>query len=73
VIPASDLRIGVVREIGLAIEREGWSATSKRSGVDRTELHRAFGRHGRGHPTLRTIERVIPHVGLELTAREVAR
>lgn len=70
-IPATDHRTGVVRMIGLAIERIGVCEVARLSGVDRVVLWRAFSKNGRGHPTLTTIERVLPHVGLELAVREV--
>jgi DNA-binding phage protein len=66
VIPGADYRMGVVRDIGLAIEGRGWKRTAQESGVDRCALHRAFGRHGRGHPTMTTINRVLPGLGLRL-------
>jgi DNA-binding phage protein len=71
VIPGTDHRVGIVRAIGQAIDERGWSETSLRSGVERCSLHRAFGAHGRGHPTMTTIERVLPHVGLRLTVERV--
>ena len=65
--------MNVLAGIREAIERIGWSETARLSGVDRTTLHRCFGRNGRGHPALATIERVLPHVGLELTVTEARR
>lgn len=63
----------VIAQIRAGIERLGWSEISRRSGVDRTCLHRVFGKNGRGHPSLTTIERVLPHLGLELQVREIDR
>lgn len=65
--------MSVIPQIREAIEREGWSKTADRSGVDRVTLHRCFGKNGRGHPTLTTVERVLPHVGLELVAVRALR
>jgi DNA-binding phage protein len=67
---APDRRTGVVRDIGLVIERVGWREVARRTGVDRCALHRTFSRNGRGHPTLATLDRVLPHVGLRLTIVE---
>lgn len=68
--------MNVLEQIRDAIERQGWSETARRSGITRTTLHRAFGDTRRKHcvsarPSFTTIERVLPHVGLELAAREV--
>lgn len=60
----------VVSEIRAAIVRMGWSETARRSGVDRTVLHRTFAEKPRKGPSLRTIERVLPALGLELAVRE---
>jgi DNA-binding phage protein len=72
-MPAPDHRTGVISDIGLAIERIGFREASRRSGVERAALHRAFSRNGRGHPTLRTLERVLPHLGLRLAVVELER
>ena len=49
----------------------GWSATAREAGVDRANLHRAL-RHGSERPiSLTTLLKVLPVVGLELTAKEI--
>jgi len=58
--------VTVLSDIRAAITAMGWSETARRSGVDRVTLHRVFGENGRGHPTLETIERVLPTLGLNL-------
>jgi DNA-binding phage protein len=70
--------VNVVGEIRTAIERQGWSETARRSGISRVTLHRAFGDTRRkaavnAGPSLATIERVLPSIGLELAVREVVR
>ena len=69
----TDRRTGIVRDIGLAIERQGWKKTAELSGVDRTSLHRSFGRNWRHRPSLETIEQVLPHLGLQLAIRQVVQ
>ncbi len=59
--------MSILPAIREAIERVGWSRTAELSGVRRETLHRAFGENGRGHPTLTTIEKVLPVIGLELS------
>lgn len=59
--------------IRAGIERAGWSETARRSGIDRTTLHRNFPKCGSGNPKLETIVAVLPHVGLELTLSESAQ
>lgn len=61
----------VIAAIRAAIERIGWSETARRSGVERTHLHRSFGENGREWPSLSTIERVLPHLGLRLRVERV--
>ncbi len=63
----------VVEQIRAGIERLGWSETARRCGVDRTQLHRAFGHNPRKGTSLRTIERVLPALGLELTVKELGQ
>jgi DNA-binding phage protein len=63
--------VNVVEQIRAAIERIGWSETARRSGVNRVTLHRCFGKNGREHPTMTTIERVLPHIGLRIAVEEV--
>lgn len=57
---------GIIPEIRAGIERVGWTETARRSGLERTQLHRAFGKNGRQCPSLATVERLLPHVGLRL-------
>lgn len=64
--------MNVLAKIRAGIERVGWSETARRSGVARSHLHRAFGANGRGGPSLNTIERVLPHVGLDLDVTEAS-
>lgn len=62
----------IIEQIRAGIERIGWSETSRRCGVDRTVLHRTFGNNPRG-PSLRTIQRVLPALGLELSIRKLGQ
>jgi DNA-binding phage protein len=55
------------------IEARGWSKVAEQSGVDRVNLHRVFGPNGRGRPNMTTLERVLPHLGLELQVTEARR
>jgi len=65
--------VSILDQIGAAIKRNGWSRTARESGVDRTPLHRAFGNKPLKGTSLKTIERVLPALGLELTVRKLDR
>jgi DNA-binding phage protein len=62
--------VNLLAEIRAGIVRVGWSEVARRSGMHRITLHRCFGKNGRGRPTLATIERVLPHIGLQLAIVE---
>ena len=61
----------IVDQIRERITAMGWSEASRRSGVDRTHLHRAFGNRPRKNVALSTIERILPTLGLKLTLTEL--
>lgn len=54
------------------IVRVGWSEIARRSGMDRTALHRAFPPKGDRNPSFRTMTSVADAVGLEFTVRRKA-
>jgi DNA-binding phage protein len=59
----------LIAEVAAAIERTGWSETSRRSGVDRVSLHRAFGAKTTV-PSFTTLDRVAQALGLSFTVTE---
>lgn len=65
--------MSIQAQIHDAIARKGWSRTSEESGIDRVVLHRAFAKKGERGPALRTVERVLPALGLELILQERAK
>lgn len=61
----------VCEAIRLAIIRTGWSRTAELAGLDRCNLHRAFGGRTRGSlPNFTTITTVAQALGLRLLAVE---
>lgn len=63
---------GLLNQIEAGIRRVGWGEVARLSGLRRENLHRAFGAKTNS-PNLRTIQAVLPHIGLELTVREIEK
>jgi DNA-binding phage protein len=62
----------VLNQLGDAVADAGWTATARRSGVDRVTLHRLFGNMpGRttNAPNFATLCLIAEALGLELTVR----
>lgn len=63
--------IAIIRE---RVEQVGWSEAARRAGVDRCNLHRSLGpRHAQFPASLRTLQKLLPAIGLELTVKEIDR
>jgi DNA-binding phage protein len=56
-------------QVRAAIVRQGWSATAKAAGLDRTSLHRAFPekRNANRAMSLDTLDLVVAALGLRLS------
>jgi DNA-binding phage protein len=52
------------------IKRVGWSETARRSGLDRTSLHRAFQERQHRFPSFVTVSLVAMALGVKLEARK---
>lgn len=54
------------------VEQIGWSESARRAGVDRCNLHRSLGPRSAQFPaSLRTLQKLLPAIGLELTVKEI--
>lgn len=56
------------------VEQVGWSKAARLAGIDRCNLHRSLGPRSAQFPaSLRTLQKLLPVLGLELTVKEINR
>lgn len=60
----------IARAIGIVARAHGMTELSKETGIKRQQLYRALGRDG--NPTLETMLKVLPALGLRMTIEAAA-